>query len=34
MNPTINYKDFSKLDLKVGTIISIEPHPKADKLLV
>ncbi len=30
----IEYEDFDKLDLRVGTIISAEKHPKADKLLV
>lgn len=30
----IEYDDFDKLDLRVGTIIEAEKHPKADKLLV
>lgn len=30
----IEFDDFDKLDLRVGTIISAEKHPKADKLLV
>jgi methionine--tRNA ligase beta chain len=30
----IQYDDFAKLDLRVGTIKSCEPHPNADKLLV
>ena len=30
----IVYDDFDKLDLRVGTIISAEKHPDADKLLV
>ena len=30
----ITFEDFSKLELKVGTIVSCEKHPKADKLLV
>lgn len=31
---TIQYDDFSKLDMRVGTIIEAEKMPKADKLLV
>ena len=30
---TINYDDFAKLDLRVGTIVAAEKVPKADKLL-
>lgn len=30
----ITFEDFSKLELKIGTIVSCEKHPKADKLLV
>ena len=30
----IVYDDFDKLDLRVGTILEAEKHPKADKLLV
>lgn len=30
----IIYDDFDKLDFRVGTILSAEKHPKADKLLV
>lgn len=30
----ITFEDFSKLELKVGTIIACEKHPKADRLLV
>ena len=30
----IVYDDFDKLDFRVGTILSAEKHPKADKLLV
>lgn len=30
----IEYEDFDKLDLRVGTILSAEKYPKADKLLV
>ncbi len=29
----ITYDDFAKLDLRVGTIVSAEPHPNADRLL-
>lgn len=32
--PEIQYEDFSKLDLRVGTILSAEKMPKAKKLLV
>ena len=31
---TIQFDDFSKLDMRVGTIIEAEKMPKADKLLV
>ena len=37
LNPqkeTITYEDFSKLDLRVGTILEAKKMPKADKLLV
>ena len=34
LKPEITYDDFSKLDLRVGTILTAEKHPKADKLLV
>ncbi|MDO5491193.1 MAG: class I tRNA ligase family protein, partial [Bacillota bacterium] len=30
----IEYDDFAKMDFRVGTIITAEKHPKADKLLV
>ena len=30
----IVYDDFDKIDLRVGTILKAEKHPKADKLLV
>ncbi len=34
-NPqTIQFDDFMKLDLRVGTIKQAELHPKADKLIV
>lgn len=32
--PTIDITDFGKIQLKVGTVIKSEKHPKADKLLV
>lgn len=32
--PTIQYDDFAKLDMRVGTILEAEKMPKADKLLV
>lgn len=31
---TVTYDDFAKLDLRVGHVKSVEPHPKADKLYV
>lgn len=34
LKDTIEFDDFDKIDLRVGTIISAEKHPKADKLLV
>lgn len=34
LKPEIEYDDFDKMDFRVGTIISAEKHPKADKLLV
>ena len=30
----ITIEDFSKLDLHIATVKAVEPHPKADKLLV
>jgi len=32
--PEINYDDFCKLDLRVGTIAQSESHPNADRLVV
>ena len=32
--PTIEFDDFMKLDLRVGTVVKCEEHPNADKLLV
>ena len=34
LKPEITYDDFDKIDFRVGTILSAEKHPKADKLLV
>lgn len=33
IKPTIQYEDFAKLDIRVGTIIEAERMPKSDKLL-
>ena len=30
----IPYSDFEKLDLRVGTILTVNHHPKADKLYI
>lgn len=30
----IPYSDFEKLDLRVGTILEVQDHPKADKLYI
>ncbi|MBL8880202.1 MAG: methionine--tRNA ligase subunit beta [Phycisphaerales bacterium] len=32
--PPIQFDDFGKVDLRVGTVLKAEPHPNADKLLV
>ena len=34
LKETINYEDFAKLDMRIGTILEAEKMPKADKLLV
>ena len=34
LKPEIVFEDFDKIDLRVGTILTAEKHPKADKLLV
>ncbi|HIU26344.1 MAG TPA: methionine--tRNA ligase [Candidatus Copromorpha excrementigallinarum] len=34
LKPDIEFDDFDKIDFRVGTILSAEKHPKADKLLV
>jgi methionyl-tRNA synthetase len=30
--PTVSFEEFAKLDLRVARIVTIEPHPNADKL--
>ncbi|MFA5862327.1 MAG: methionine--tRNA ligase [Candidatus Thermoplasmatota archaeon] len=32
--PTVTIDDFAKLDLRVAKVLSVEPHPKADKIWV
>jgi tRNA-binding protein len=34
MKPEISYDDFSRLDLRVATVLSAREHPNADKLLL
>jgi tRNA-binding protein len=34
MKPTITYDDFTKLDLRIATILSARAHPNADKLVI
>ena len=31
--PIITYDDFARIDLRVATVVTAEPHPKADRLL-
>ena len=31
--PEISYDDFVKLELRIATVLSAEPHPNADRLL-
>ena len=33
LKPEIQYDDFAKLDLRVGTVVECEAHPNADRLL-
>ena len=33
VKPTISYKEFEKVDIRVGTIESVDPIEKADKLV-
>lgn len=30
--PIVSFEDFAKLDLRVATIVKVEPHPSADRL--
>jgi tRNA-binding protein len=34
MKPEISYADFSRLDLRVASVVSAREHPNADKLLL
>ena len=34
MKPEISYGDYSKLELRVATVLSAREHPNADKLLL
>lgn len=34
MKPEITYEDFSKLDLRIATVLSAREHPNADKLML
>ena len=34
MAETIQYEDFSKLELRVAKVLEARPHPNADKLLL
>ena len=34
MHDKIPFKDFQKIDLRVGKITKIQPHPEADKLYI
>lgn len=31
--PEISFEDFSRIDLRVATVLTAEPHPNADRLL-
>ncbi len=33
LKPTITFYDFTKIDLRVATVLEAEPHPNADRLL-
>ncbi|HCW44296.1 MAG: methionine--tRNA ligase subunit beta [Planctomycetia bacterium] len=30
--PTINFDDFTKVELRTAKVLEVEPHPKADRL--
>ena len=32
VKPEITFDEFKKLDIRVGTVANVEPHPNADKL--
>ncbi len=34
MDEMITIEDFRALDLRIGTVVSAEPHPNADRLIV
>jgi tRNA-binding protein len=34
MKPEITYDDFSKIDLRIATILAAREHPNADKLML
>jgi tRNA-binding protein len=34
MKPEITYEDFSKIDLRIATVLSAKEHPNADKLML
>jgi tRNA-binding protein len=34
MKPEITYDDFSKIDLRIATVLAAREHPNADKLMV
>ena len=31
--PEISYEDFAKLEIRIGTVLAVEPVPETDKLL-
>ncbi|MEN6450231.1 MAG: methionine--tRNA ligase subunit beta [Thermoguttaceae bacterium] len=34
MKPEITYDDFSKIDLRIATVLAAREHPNADKLML